>query len=325
MKYQSTKFEDYIQKCKKFNLHKEIIPLLTDVNNDIKNTNNLILYGPSGIGKYTQALNYIKKFSPTDLRFERKMNFNFDNKSDFIFKISDIHFEIDMSLLGCKAKIVFNDLYYHILDVLSSRPKGSGIILCKNFHMIHSELLEIFYSYMQTLKHKNLNLVYIILTESVSFIPNNILNRCMVVPIKRPTKSNYIKITNKSYFNNQELSSIKNIKNLKSKIYNLNNLDKKIVDSVFDYIVNYKTIKFIELRDKLYEIFIYNLDVHSFTYNIVKRLIVEGYLKEDHIDNIFTKLYNFLKLYNNNYRPIYHLERFIFYLCIEIHGLQQGV
>ena len=325
MKYQSTKFEDYIQKCKKFNLHKEIIPLLTDVNNDIKNTNNLNLYGPSGIGKYTQALNYIKKFSPTDLRFERKMNFNFDNKSDFIFKISDIHFEIDMSLLGCKAKIVFNDLYYHILDVLSSRPKGSGIILCKNFHMIHSELLEIFYSYMQTLKHKNLNLVYIILTESVSFIPNNILNRCMVVPIKRPTKSNYIKITNKSYFNNQELSSIKNIKNLKSKIYNLNNLDKKIVDSVFDYIVNYKTIKFIELRDKLYEIFIYNLDVHNFTYNIVKRLIVEGYLKENHIDNIFTKLYNFLKLYNNNYRPIYHLERFIFYLCIEIHGLQQSM
>ena len=298
---------------------------MTDVNNDIKNTNNLILYGPSGIGKYTQALNYIKKFSPTDLRFERKMNFNFDNKSDFIFKISDIHFEIDMSLLGCKAKIVFNDLYYHILDVLSSRPKGSGIILCKNFHMIHSELLEIFYSYMQTLKHKNLNLVYIILTESVSFIPNNILNRCMVVPIKRPTKSNYIKITNKSYFNNQELSSIKNIKNLKSKIYNLNNLDKKIVDSVFDYIVNYKTIKFIELRDKLYEIFIYNLDVHNFTYNIVKRLIVEGYLKEKHIDNIFTKLYNFLKLYNNNYRPIYHLERFIFYLCIEIHGLQQSM
>ena len=325
MKYQSTKFEDYIQNCKKFNLHKEIIPLLSNVNTDIKNTNNLILYGPSGIGKYTQALNYIKKFSPTDLRFERKMNFNFDNKSDFIFKISDIHFEIDMSLLGCKAKIVFNDLYYHILDVLSSRPKGSGIILCKNFHMIHSELLEIFYSYMQTLKHKNLNLVYIILTESVSFIPNNILNRCMIVPIKRPTKSNYMKITNKSQFNNQELSSIKNIKNLKSKIYNLNNLDNKIVNSIFDYIINYKNIKFIELRDKLYEIFIYNLDVHNFTFNIIKKLIITGHLKENHIDNVFTKLYNFLKLYNNNYRPIYHLERFIFYLCIEIHGLQQSM
>ena len=156
MKYQSSKFEEYIQNCNKFNMHKEIIPLLDNVSKNIKNTNNLILYGPSGTGKYTQALNYIKKFSPTCLRFERKMNFNFDSKSDFIFKISDIHFEIDMSLLGCKAKLVFNDLYYHILDVLSSRPNGSGILLCKNFHTIHSELLEIFYSYMQTLKHKNL-------------------------------------------------------------------------------------------------------------------------------------------------------------------------
>lgn len=325
MKYQSSKFEDYIQKCNKFNIHKEIIPLLDNVSNNIKETNNLILYGPSGTGKYTQALNYIKKFSPTSLRFERKMNFRFDNKSDFIFKVSDIHFEIDMSLLGCKAKLVFNDLYYHILDVLSSRPNGSGVILCKNFHTIHSELLEIFYSYMQTLKHKNLNLVYVILTESVSFIPNNILNRCMIVPIKRPTKSSYIKITNKSQFNNQELSSITNIKNLKSKIYNLSNLDKKIVDSIYDHIIHYNDIKFLEMRDKLYEIFIFNLDVHTFTFNVIKKLIVNGYLKEQHIDNVFTKLYNFLKLYNNNYRPIYHLERFIFYLCIEIHGLQQSM
>ena len=325
MKYQSSKFEDYIQKCNKFNIHKEITPLLDNVITNIKETNNLILYGPSGTGKYTQALNYIKKFSPTSLRFERKMNFRFDNKSDFIFKVSDIHFEIDMSLLGCKAKLVFNDLYYHILDVLSSRPNGSGVILCKNFHTIHSELLEIFYSYMQTLKHKNLNLVYVILTESVSFIPNNILNRCMIVPIKRPTKSSYIKITNKSQFNNQELSSITNIKNLKSKIYNLNNLDKKIVDSIYDHIINYNNIKFLELRDKLYEIFIFNLDVHTFTFNVIKKLIVNGHLKEKHIDNVFTKLYNFLKLYNNNYRPIYHLERFIFYLCIEIHGLQQSM
>lgn len=325
MKYQSSKFEDYIQKCNKFNIHKEITPLLDKVSNNIKETNNLILYGPSGTGKYTQALNYIKKFSPTSLRFERKMNFRFDNKSDFIFKVSDIHFEIDMSLLGCKAKLVFNDLYYHILDVLSSRPNGSGVILCKNFHTIHSELLEIFYSYMQTLKHKNLNLVYVILTESVSFIPNNILNRCMIVPIKRPTKSSYIKITNKSQFNNQELSSITNIKNLKSKIYNLNNLDKKIVNSIYNHVINYNNIKFLELRDKLYEIFIFNLDVHTFTFNVIKKLIVNGYLKEQHIDNVFTKLYNFLKLYNNNYRPIYHLERFIFYLCIEIHGLQQSM
>ena len=122
---------------------------------------------------------------------------------------------------------------------------------------------------------------------------SNILNRCMIVPIKRPTKSNYIKVTNRAQFNNQELSNITNIKNLKSKIYNLNNLDKKIVDTIYEYIIHFQTIKFLELRDKLYEIFIYNLDVHKFTFNIIQKLIFNGYLKEQHIDNVFTKLYNF--------------------------------
>ena len=112
----------------------------------------------------------------------------------------------------------------------------------------------------------------------------------MIIPVKRPSKSNYIKITNKSQFNNQELTKIRNIKDLKSKIYNLNNLDEKIVNHIFEYIINYQTIKFIEIRDKLYEIFIYNLDVHRFCYNIIKKLIQTGYLKEEHIGNIFTKL-----------------------------------
>ena len=31
MKYQSSKFEEYIQNCNKFNMYKEIIPLLDDV------------------------------------------------------------------------------------------------------------------------------------------------------------------------------------------------------------------------------------------------------------------------------------------------------
>ena len=54
--------------------------------------------------------------------------------------------------------------------------------------MIHSELLDIFYSYMQSLKYKNLHIVYVLITENISFIPDNILERCQVVPVKRPLK-----------------------------------------------------------------------------------------------------------------------------------------
>ncbi len=322
MKYYSSKFEEYITCCNKYNMHENMNPVFNSMSDNLSNQNNLIFYGPSGIGKYTQVLNYIKKFSPTKLRFERKINFTSNNKKiNYDFKVSDIHFEIDMSLLGCHAKLLFNDIYYHILDILSARTNGTGIIVCKNFHHIHSELLDIFYSYMQTLTHKNLKIVYILVTENVSFIPRNILNRCQIVPLKRPTKGDYIKATSKTLMTNKDINIISNIKNIKGRIDGLNNLNKVICDKIIDKINNFEKIKFIEMRDNLYEIFIYNLDIHSCIYYIINNLIITGKLKEEHTEDVLTRLYKFLKLYNNNYRPIYHLESYIFYLCIKVHGL----
>ena len=186
MKYLSTKFEDYINECQRYNLHPNIEKILKKDNNQ-----NIILYGAPGIGKYTQALHYIKNYSPTQLKYERKLNYNFNNKKNYVFKISDIHIEIDMSLLGCNSKVLFNDLYHQILDIFSTRENKFGIILCKNFHKIHSELLEIFYSYMQNITHKNIKIMYIIITEHISFIPSNILIRCNTLSLNRPNKSKY--------------------------------------------------------------------------------------------------------------------------------------
>ena len=59
-----------------------------------------------------------------------------------------------MALLGCNAKLLWNDIFNHIIDIISTSKHKKGIIVCKNFHEIHSELLEIFYSYMQTF-HKD--------------------------------------------------------------------------------------------------------------------------------------------------------------------------
>lgn len=322
MKYFSTKFEEYITDCKKYNMHENINPLYESLNNDITRQNNLIFYGPSGIGKYTQALHYIKKFSPTELRFERKINFNYNNnKKQYDFKVSDIHFELDMALLGCHSKLLFNDIYYHILDILSAKTNSTGIILCKNFHHIHSELLDIFYSYMQSLKYKNLHIVYVLITENISFIPDNILERCQIIPVKRPLKGDYVKATNKKLMSNVDISEIINIKNIKGGVSQFKNMNKHVCDKIITYILNYEDINFLELRDNLYEIFVYNLDIHMCLYQIISDLIKKKKITEDITEKIFIELHKFLKLYNNNYRPIYHLEGFVFYLCIQIHGL----
>ena len=122
--------------------------------------------------------------------------------------------------------------------------------------------------------------------------------------------------------NNIKTKDITNIKNIKGKVSNITNLNKNICDKIIIKILDYKNLTFLEMRENLYEIFIYNLNIHNCIYYIVKKLIDEEKIKKDKVKNVIIQLHKFLKLFNNNYRPIYHLEGFIFYLCIQIYELQ---
>ena len=319
MKYLSTRFEEYIIESKKKNLHKELIDIHNILHSDIKKQNNIIFYGPPGVGKYTQALNYIKNFSPTKLKYERKIIIDGISKKSYHFKISDILFEIDIELLGCNAKVLFNEIYNNIIDIVSTKQEKTFFILCKNFHCIHSELHDIFSSYMQSLNHINIKLVYIIITENISFINNNIFNRCLVVPVKRPTKKTYEKCISKTI--GTETHNITNIKNLISDIDYLNNINSRIANELISLIEDYKNIQFLHFRDVIYNIFIFNLDINTCLYQIISHFINNNKLNNENINTVLFKLCKFFKLYNNNYRPIYHLESFLYYLCKVVNEL----
>jgi hypothetical protein len=314
LKILESTFDEYVNINK--NLHQynnKYLKLLDNINN------NLIFYGPKGIGKYTQSLLHIKQFSPTDLKYERKINI-INHKKEYIFKISDIHFEIDMELLGCNAKLLWNDIYYQIIDIVSSRENKTGIILCKNFHKIHSELLDIFYSYMQTLYHMNINLNYIFLTEHISFIPDNIMNKCIVLPFKRPTKTAYNKCIKYKIPKNFDINELDNIKMFKVPNIKINNILKNISDKIIHDILHYKNIAFLNFRDNIYNIFIYQLKIIDSVWYILDYFIQHKHLNEEKINIILPKIYTFLKLFNNNYRPIYHVENLLFFICKQIHN-----
>ena len=121
MKYLSSRFEDYILECDSSNLHNELEEINNTLSKKLKNQHNIIYYGPPGTGKYTQALYYMRQFSPTLLKYERKIIISTNNKKSYQFKVSDIHFEIDIQLLGCNAKVLFNEIYNNIIDIVSSR------------------------------------------------------------------------------------------------------------------------------------------------------------------------------------------------------------
>ena len=53
---------------------------------------------------------------------------------------------------------------------------------------------------------------------------------------------------------------------------------------------------------------------------ILNELIRDNLLNNDNISDILLKTYIFFQYYNNNYRPIYHLENYMYNLITIING-----
>ena len=321
MKFFETHFEEYASASKKQNLHPKLEKVFQKFPKRIQQFKNVIFYGPSGVGKYTQMLKLVQRYSPSELKYEKKMNIVF-NKQQFMFKISDVHYEVDMTLLGCNSKLLWHDVYQQVIDVISAKSEKVGIIVCKNFHDIHSELLENFYSYMQENNNGvGIDIKFILLTEEISFLPDNIVNCCEVISVPRPTRAAYLKCSSQTKIA-YPLEAISNIKNLNcSTVPDSCMYPYKIIcDKIIREIVNYVDIKFLNFRDNLYDIFIFNLDITDCVWYILGQLIDMNRFHESHLSSLLLKTYTFLKYYNNNYRPIYHLENYLFYLISKVHG-----
>jgi len=319
MKLTEMHYEEYLYENEKTNLHTKLDKVLKKFPEKLQDFKNIILYGPSGVGKYTQMLRFIKKYSPTELKYEKKLCITF-NKDSYYFKISDIHYEIDMSLIGCNSKLFWHDIYSQIFDIVSTKPDKCGIILCKYFHEIHSELLENFYSYMQQNNSSVVDLKFVILTEELSFIPDNILNCCEIINVPRPSKTTYNKCIKNKLAPSYKLENITNIKNIEIENESLMRPCKFICDKIISSMIQIDDVKFIKFRDLLYEIFIYNLNITECIWYILSNLIHNKQIKSENMSKVLIKTYNFFRYYNNNYRPIYHLENYLFYLVSVIHN-----
>jgi Cdc6-like AAA superfamily ATPase len=118
MKFLETHFEEYINAIDKLNLHPKLEKSFAMFPSSLDKFGNLIFYGPSGVGKYSQMLHSIKKYSPSDLKYEKKLSLTYDKKQYF-FKISDIHYEVYMSLLGCNSKLLWHEIYQQIIDIIA--------------------------------------------------------------------------------------------------------------------------------------------------------------------------------------------------------------
>jgi hypothetical protein len=332
MKFHDNHFETYVESAMTNPLHPKLKTVYaTAFPSNINNLRNLIFYGPQGTGKYSQVLACISRYSPTHLKYEKRLTISY-NKETYFIKISDVHFEIDMSLLGCTSKLLWNEMHNQIVDVISARADPVGIIVCKCFHNIHSELLETFYSYMH-MPHQggtnHIRLKYILITEHIGFIPNNILNSCEVVPVARPTAAMYKKIiapaATHAKLVPEHITNIKVLQNCEDLTApNPNEANQELFDNLCDYITNVEQIRFAQLRELLYDILIYDFDIAECAHHLITELKRKGFLHDDDMSKVLINTYRFLQYYNNNYRPIYHLENFVFML-INIIGVNKVI
>ena len=155
-------------------------------------------------------LKIVSKYSASELKYEKKITVAYI-KQQYILKISDIHYEIDMALLGCNSKLLWHEIYMQIVDIVSAKTCKNGIIVCKNFQDTHSELLDNFYSYMQTTSSHYIDIKFVIISEAVSFIPDNIVACCKQISVPRPTKLLYNKCANVKLDSDTDLENIQNI------------------------------------------------------------------------------------------------------------------
>jgi hypothetical protein len=356
MKFYETHYEEYIRSVDKYNFHPELTRQFACFPETLSGMKNVIVYGPSGSGKYSQTLHFIKKYSPSLLKYDTKVTINTD-KQIYTYRISDIHYEIDMSLLGCNSKFMFHEIYQQIVDIVSMNPDKKGIIMCKNFHSIHNELLDIFYSYIQqALLYTTIQLKFIIITEHLSFIPNNVVSSCYILSVPRPSKSLLVDFyrmlereaadaqnrrpansvqPQETFFHKIASGAPKTAREYRNILGILESVDAEnvinmkevdsfahvkcaadlprdnfnvICDNIIAEMTNYKTMGMHNFRDVLYDILIYNIDVPECIWHVIFYFIRNGELKRGNIRKLMNHVFISLKFYQNNYRPIFHLE-----------------
>jgi Cdc6-like AAA superfamily ATPase len=70
MKYYETSAEEYIAAKDAYNLHPQLVPDFFP--KTLGAFENAIVYGPTGSGKYTQVLSLLKRYSPSELKYEKR-------------------------------------------------------------------------------------------------------------------------------------------------------------------------------------------------------------------------------------------------------------
>lgn len=266
------KFDKYINNVLIDNYHKDKEQIYNSFSDNINDINShFIFFGKKNIGKYSQSLYFVNRYSKNNLKYKKKIQID-NSKLIYNIHLSDVHYEIDFEYLTHNSKTVWFTIFNTIYESAITE-QNKKFIICKNFHKISQDLLSIFYNNLNS----NNKFIFILLCETVCFFPENLIDRCNMMRFSKVKQNKIIEKKNEllSYHNKEMLEIVKSKK------------------------INYQ-----KLRDIIYDIFIKNYCVYDVLWFLIKELNIDDIKILQHINSC-------CKLYNNNYRPIYHIERLI--------------
>jgi hypothetical protein len=309
-------------------IHPNHLQYYKNLPTELSKLNHLILYGPSGVGKEYNARYIISKYSPTKLIAERKIMMAPDTKNEFWTKSSDIHYEIDFQHLGCRAVSAWHDFFEHVRDITLTKPMRTSIILIKNFHIIPYELLSVFYSYIHRC-NRSCCIRIIGLSETVSHLPDDLLDIFEVIPFERPSKAIYKKAITEAATEVCLPSNIYNIRRVKltHKTKNTEKMERNyfthVADKLAESIITSMFAPSLDIhliREQLYQIPIQLLEVETVLWLILWKLRERSVLNELQLETVWEWYYEYAHHHNHHYRFIYHIEHIIMRLITLMRG-----
>ena len=142
MKLNNSKFEDYLANYSNNTLHPTYKSVYNDFPADIKELRNHIFYGPEGVGKYTQLLASINRYSPSKLTYEKNLlgsagtlmkNINFcENHDIFLIHADNYTQESLRKFHNFFLKMKKKKCLISLISFKSNDHKQKGILKIKN-------------------------------------------------------------------------------------------------------------------------------------------------------------------------------------------------
>lgn len=328
------KFIHYTTALEAYPLHPTLVRHIDKLPETLSELSHCMFYGPSGVGKYSLALHLTNRYSASNLKYEKQLTVSLSDGKAAVLKLSDVHLEVDMSMLGTNSKTLWHMIYCQMKDIVRARrsQQGStqnahGIIVCREFHCTPPELMVVFYSYMQQYQHHDdgAQIVLVLLTESLVSLPASVCARCVRVSVSRPAQMRMTQFRKHlgihEHTANIDLSRPSNLKLVMCDGTEYTQWVQYTHNSIADAIVRFPNPQFFShTRELLYELFVRSVNMGDWMWGVLVALVARNAIAPGQLGAVLDRAHSMFKLSVSDTRPIYHMERYVVALTSIVHS-----